>query len=302
MRVPTSASCVLPQRREAGSTLAMPLTRSGAAGPSSVLPALDPTVRPRSGGPAAAPPSAAISALPLGYSEWVGRRSHRTPVPCRLMTQQPQDDDLDPHEAWARDRLTPLLGPLRRTDRRGGPPGLHDFEAELLDGSVAALEVTGEVDRKRLDLAASAERHLSSMRLPNSTFSWTVRLAAGARVRAIEPDKLFPLLSDMEASGRRRALDTGDPRDPVVAHLRALRIESVCAVPAKAGSEGKIRVLPGSYGGWGWGGPAIDEWLETFFASDQGVNKLRKLGRAAAAERHLSSCLTPSARQALAFP
>jgi hypothetical protein len=88
------------------------------------------------------------------------------------MTQQPQDVDLDQYEAWTRDRLTPLLGPLRRTDRRGGPSGLHDFEADLPDGSVAALEVTGEVDKSRLDLAASAERHLSSMALPNSRFSW----------------------------------------------------------------------------------------------------------------------------------
>jgi hypothetical protein len=162
--------------------------------------------------------------------------------------------------------------------------------------------VTGEVDRKRLDLAASAERHLSSMTLPNSTFIWTVRLAAGARVRAIEPDKLFPLLSAMEASGRRRVLDTGDPRDPVVAQLRALRIEAVSAVPAKAGSEGKVLVRPGTYGGWGCGGPAIDEWLETFFASDQGVNKLRKLGRAGAKERHLVIVLDSFSQAGLGVP
>jgi hypothetical protein len=91
------------------------------------------------------------------------------------MTQQPQDDDLDPYEAWTRDRLTPLLGPLRRTDWRGGPSGLHDFEADLPNGSVAALEVTGEVDKKWLELAASAERHLLSITLPNSRFLWTVR-------------------------------------------------------------------------------------------------------------------------------
>jgi hypothetical protein len=57
-----------------------------------------------------------------------------------VVTLQPEDDDLDQYEAWAQDRLTPLLGPLRRIDRRGGPPGLHDFEADLADGSVAALE------------------------------------------------------------------------------------------------------------------------------------------------------------------
>jgi hypothetical protein len=72
------------------------------------------------------------------------------------VTLQPEDDDLDQYEAWAHDRLTPLLGPLRRIDRRGGANGLHDFEADLADGSVAALEVTGEVDARRLDLASSA--------------------------------------------------------------------------------------------------------------------------------------------------
>jgi hypothetical protein len=214
--------------------------------------------------------------------------SHRTPVPCRVVTQQPQDDlDLDPYEAWTRDRLTPLLGPLRRTDRRGGPNGLHDFEADLPDGSAAALEVTGEVDKQRLDLAASAERRLSSITLPNSEFLWMVRLAAGARVNAIKPDKLRRLLSELEANGRRRVQNIGDPRDPFVTQLRALGIEWVSAVPANAGSEGKVLVRPGSYGGWGWDGPAIDQWLEKFLASNQGANKLSKLGRAAATERHL---------------
>jgi hypothetical protein len=78
----------------------------------------------------------------------------KSAVPCRAATLQPKDDDLDPYEAYAQDRLTPLVGPLRRTDRRGGSPGQHDFEADLPNGSVAALEVTVEVDDQRLDLAA----------------------------------------------------------------------------------------------------------------------------------------------------
>jgi hypothetical protein len=104
------------------------------------------------------------------------------------MTPQPEDHDLDPYEAWARDRLTPPLGPLRKIDRRGGPSGLHDFEADLPSGSVAALEVTGEVDAQRLDLASSAERRLSSITLPTSDSLWVVSLAADARVNAITPE------------------------------------------------------------------------------------------------------------------
>ena len=76
-------------------------------------------------------------------------------------------------------------GAAAETDRRGGPSGLHDFEVDLPNGSIAALEVTGEVDKERLGLAASAERHLSSITLP--------------------------VLSELEASGRRKAQDMGDP-------------------------------------------------------------------------------------------
>lgn len=203
------------------------------------------------------------------------------------MTPQPENDDPDQYEAWARDRLTPLLGPLRRIDRRGGPPGLHDFEADLPDGSVAALEVTSDVDAQRLQLEAAAERRLSSITLPGSKPLWVVRLAAGARVSAISPDDLRRLLSDLEAGGRQRVLDMGDYRDPFVARLRRLGIEAVSAVKAKSGSEGTVIVSPGAYGGWGWDGPAIDRWLGDLLASDQGANKLGKLGRAKATERHL---------------
>jgi hypothetical protein len=117
------------------------------------------------------------------------------------VTPQPEDDDLDPYEAWAHDRLTPLLGPLRRIDRRGGANGLHDFEADLPDGSVAALEVTGEVDAQRLKLASSAERRLSSITLPDSESLWLVGLAAGARVNGIRPDDLRRLLASWKPAG-----------------------------------------------------------------------------------------------------
>jgi hypothetical protein len=203
------------------------------------------------------------------------------------MTPQPEHDDLDMYEVYAEDRLTPILGPLRRIDRRGGPSGLHDFEADLPDGSVAALEVTGAVDAKRLDLESSAERRLSSITLPNSTQTWSVGLAAGARVNAIKPDELRRLLGELEASGRRSAHGMGDLRDPFVMRLGTLGIESIYGRKAKAGSEGTVMVKAGTYGGWGWDGAAIDQWLDDFLASDQGINKLTKLGRAQVAERHL---------------
>jgi hypothetical protein len=218
------------------------------------------------------------------------------------MTPQPEHDDLDQYEAYAHDRLTRLLGPLRRIDRRGGSPGLHDFEADLPGESVAALEVTGEVDDQRLDLAASAERRLSAITLPDSPSRWLVGLAATARVNAIRPDDLRRLLGELEASGRYNAHNIGDYRDPFVARLQALGIESVYAWKAKAGTEGMVMVLAGSYGGLGWDGAAIDRWLGEFLDSDQGKNKLSKLGRAHAVERHLVIVLDPFSPAGMGIP
>jgi len=42
-----------------------------------------------------------------------------------------------------------------------------------------------------------------------------------------------------------------------------------------------------AYGGFAWQGQVIDTWLAKFLASPQGVNKLEKLCRARASERHL---------------
>jgi hypothetical protein len=218
------------------------------------------------------------------------------------MTLQPQPDDLDPYETYARDRLAPLLGPLRRIDRPGGPPGHHDFEADLPNGSVAALEVTSEVDDQRLNLASAAERRLRSIAVPGSVFLWRVGLAATARVNAITPDDLRRLLNDLEASGRRSAHNIGDYQDPFVARLRALGIESIYAVTARPGSEGMVMVQAGTYGGWGWDGAAIDRWLGEFLESDQSKNKLGKLGRSQAVERHLIIVLDPFSPAGMGIP
>jgi hypothetical protein len=215
------------------------------------------------------------------------------------MSLQPEDDDLDEYEAWARARLTPLLGPLRRVDRRGGPEGLHDFEADLADGSVAALEVTGEVDAQRRSLAAAADRRLALVTLPGLRSLWLVGLAPSAQVSAIRHPELRRLLGDLEADGRRRAHDLGDYRDPFVARLVALGIESVYAVKANTGHEGTARVGPGTYGGWGWDGPTTDRWLGELLASGRGANKLGKLGRAAATQRHLVVVLDPFSQAGL---
>lgn len=161
------------------------------------------------------------------------------------MTGNADDEHLDDYERWARERLTPVLGPFRIIDRPGGPPGLHDFEVDLPDNLVAALEVTSEVDSERLGQAASAEDHLSLLTLSGSKSLWLVGLAAGARASTLK-QHLLQLLTDLEAQGRRKAFNSGDYRDPYVQRLGELGIESVYALRPKPGHEGSVMVRPGT--------------------------------------------------------
>jgi hypothetical protein len=208
------------------------------------------------------------------------------------VTVSRDDDHLDLYERCARHRLDPILGPLRIVDRPGGPQGVHDFEADLADGLVAAVEVTSEVDSERLDQAASTEHHISSLTVTNSQRRWLVALAEGASVKTIKRH-LPQLLDDLEISGRLSTYGVDDYFDPVAQRLAALKIESVHAMQAKAGHEGTVNVQPGTYVGSAWDGRKIDEWLESLLASTRGVKKLEKLDRSGAAQRHLVIVLDP---------
>jgi hypothetical protein len=183
--------------------------------------------------------------------------------------------------------VEPILGPLRKIDPGGGPHGLHDFEADLPDGSVAAIEVTSEVDLRRHRLEAAAQESFPAFTVPGSASLWMVALAAHAKVKKLRREDLLRLVHDLEANRRQHVLDIGDYRDPFVARLAALGIESIYAVKAKPGSEGMVLVRAGTYFGRGWDGPTTDQWLGELLRSDRGQNKVGKLARATAAERHL---------------
>lgn len=217
-------------------------------------------------------------------------------------TSQPAADDLDEFERRARDYLTPILGGLRLIDRPGGPPGVHDFEADLIGGSVAAIEVTSQVDRERRGLESNASKLLSEVTVSGSNWAWWVLLAPTAQVNAILPADLVQLLRGMDADGTRHAYDHGDYRDPLVARLRALGIETIHAMTAKPGSEGTVVVEAGTYGGFGWDGPRTDAWLADLLRSKQGLNKLGKLGKAQASERHLVVVLDSFSEAGLGIP
>jgi hypothetical protein len=195
---------------------------------------------------------------------------------------------MNDYERYAKARLEPVLGPRRCIDRPGGAPGLHDFEADLPTGAVAAIEVTGDVNSERLALEAEVERQgLKSFRLPSLRGSWIVRLSSAARVQTVG-EEVRSLLSDIEAAGQRHASDMGEIfGDPTVQRLRDLGIEAVYGYDPKPGREGTVMVSAGTYGGLGWTGSDVDDWLQALLASTQGANKLMKLARATAAERHL---------------
>src|SRR5258708_7486941 len=120
---------------------------------------------------------------------------------CEPMVRRKGIRRPNPCEQSARERLEPILGPLREIDPRGGPRPLHDFEADLPGGAVAAIEVTGQVDAKRLEQASSARRRFSALTLPGSKLAWQVALDPYARVKLIRSADLRHLLHDMEVKG-----------------------------------------------------------------------------------------------------
>lgn len=213
--------------------------------------------------------------------------------------------ELDFYERYAVDRLEPFVGPLRLIDRQaqGGPPGMHDFEADLPHG-VAAIEVTSEVEPRRLGLAFSAHERFGSFQAAGSALRWDIQFAPNARVSKVTDGQLRRLLRDMEAEGLHSASSLGTWGNPYTRRLRELRIESVYAwAPQDPGRRGTVIAHPGMYSGWGWDSPQLDAWLSDLLASEQGQGKVTKLGRAQhATERHLVIMIDPFSPAGIGVP
>src|SRR5439155_19649161 len=148
------------------------------------------------------------------------------------------------------------LGQLHVMDRsrKGGSPGLHDFETDLPGGSVAAIEVTSEAEPERLSVESEIRRRgLVSFQLPGVTCLWSVRLTDGARVKQLRRrDELRQLLRTLEALGKRSVHDRGDYRDPIVVRLRALGIASVYRLSTERAG---VMMATDAYAGFAWQGP-----------------------------------------------
>jgi hypothetical protein len=214
----------------------------------------------------------------------------------------PDDEHLDAYERWARARLERFLGPLRVTDRKGGPPGIHDFEADLGDGSsVAAVEVTSEVEPQRLGVESEIRRHGRSFPLPGLNSWWSVRLSNDAQVRkACRSGDLRQLLSTLEASGVSRAQGMGFYCDPLAERLHKLGIASVFRLSSSRG--GGVTLSTDAYGGFAWQGPVIDSWLDELLTSPRGASKLAKLRRADSADLHLAIVMAAFSKAGLGIP
>lgn len=204
------------------------------------------------------------------------------------------DEHLKDDERWVRHLLDGTVGQTRVIDRRGGrEEGKHDLEADLPDGGIAAIEITSEADAARLSVAAAAQRHLSDLKSPGSQFAWLVNVTPQADARALRKSAgLVALLADMEQHGQSSASALSDYRDPWRDRLNALGIQSVHGVPG-SGRPGAVYVVPGIVTGWGWVRATADQWITDFLATELGKNKLDKLAKADADERHLAVLIHP---------
>jgi len=84
-----------------------------------------------------------------------------------------------------------------------------------------------------------------------------------------------------------------------VVRLRALGIASVYRLSSKGAG---VMMATDAYAGLAWQGPAIDAWLGGALASDTSRNKLEKLARADAVERHLVIVLRAFSKAGLGIP
>jgi hypothetical protein len=209
------------------------------------------------------------------------------------------DEHLSGDERWLRHRLESAIGPTRVTDLKGGPPGQHDLEADLADGTIAAIEITSEADQARLSVQAAAKRHLAAVTVPGSQFAWLVNVTPPADVRALrKASGLVALLTDMEQQGESSVTTMSDYRSLWRERLEALGLQSVHGFAGTAHS-GAVYVVPSFTGGWGWVRATADRWITDFLATELGKSKLVKLARAAASERHLVVLIHPDTEAGL---
>lgn len=210
------------------------------------------------------------------------------------------DEHLRNDERWVRHCLEGIVGHTRVIDQRGGrQQGKHDLEADLPDGSIAAIEITSEADAARLSVIAAAQRHLSKLEAPGSRFAWLVNITPQADVQALRGSAgLVALLTEMEKRGHASASALSDYRDPWRDRLEAFGIQSVHGVEG-SDHPGHVYVMPAIVASWGWVRPTANQWITDFLATELAKNKLHKLAKADTTERHLAVLIYPDTEAGL---
>jgi hypothetical protein len=180
----------------------------------------------------------------------------------------------DPIEEAVIARLSGLLGGTPRRIDDGTADGVHDYEIDLANGRVIAVEITGQVDDAVRATNAATRRH----RLTNSGVRsvWDISLADWNAHRARLAKRLPAMLIEYETNDRSYVTASADPRLAALGIAAAERRDDLrgsgiyLTHVGPGGSIGPIDVLDA--------------------VNDHGtrVDNVAKLTRAAADERHLA--------------
>ncbi len=222
------------------------------------------------------------------------------------MGLQPWDEESDAAEL-VRSKLGASV--VRRVDPGGGGEQLHDFDVELPDGDVIAVEVTRDTVPSHRRVLAEVDRRNWQFR--DLRFDWVVDMISPYDVRSVHGKVASPLVA-LEAVGVDSALlrhpnaledaPTADelpegPARQAGAELYALRARLVYRL-SEAETGGGVVIMSEASKASSTAPSVVVELIERHAALD---DNLRKLSRAkAASERHLFVWIENSSQQAVA--
>ncbi len=183
-----------------------------------------------------------------------------------------------------------LGGNVVPKDVPGAPPGTHDFDLELGDGRVIAVEVTVSTDRRVVEFWAAV--HDQSWDAPQLRTSWLLNVTPPANIKTLRGN-VEPLLCGLEQAGRSKFGIRDGTTAPEVKELLRLLVK---------GGDVWNGVLPPriflystSVGSVGIDGVRAAVEHETAKPDNRA-----KLGRAPADERHFFVWIDPLHTQAAA--
>ncbi|MFP4512467.1 MAG: hypothetical protein ACLFRV_05930 [Acidimicrobiales bacterium] len=173
-----------------------------------------------------------------------------------------------------------LGGAPRRRDADDAPPGTHDFDIELPDGCVVALEIT-----QHAYAAVLAQRSLEAKldwTFDNLRYDWVVDVREPCDVKALNRE-IAEVLSQFEMVGRDRWLENADSLDEATTEtLARLQVRLIY----RLSEAHPATVIVGSAPAGGATSPDLLIGIaEDHAGRDDNIRKLEKVSDAV--ERHL---------------